>query len=117
MTFCLHDSDPAGVSLRNAPARAKLSRDDAKYVVAYHTDAKLYGTHLKLADRDIFFNGGDYQPACSGWLGQNNCYHKQACRYISAYMGRCVMVAYECANYDDFLGEYKANQMRDCLRY
>lgn len=89
------------------PDEDKLTADDAYYVMAYHTDVNL-GTEKGLADRDIFFNGGNWQPTC--WattkaFRKPGCSHRAATYYASAYMDRCMMVGYICTNYKTFLGK------------
>lgn len=90
--------------MENEPDQDKLTADDAHYVMAFHTDANL-GTDMSLADRDIFFNGGDWQPTC--WataraFRKPGCSHRAATFYASTYMDRCMMVGYTCTDYKSF---------------
>jgi len=65
--------DPAGPLFENyGPSAFRLAPTDADYVIAYHTDAEQadnfdilhLGTWVQLADTDIYFNTGDWQPGC-----------------------------------------------------
>lgn len=78
----------------------KLTSDDAKYVVAIHTD-NFYGTPFNVADRDFFFNGGDKQPGC----GTSACDHREAPLLLMPDMGHCQLVAYHCESHESFRGE------------
>lgn len=97
--------DPAGVELVDASPSAKLTIDDAKYVTAYHTNARNYGTRLNLADRDIYFNDGNEQPSCTSSVAllKNTCSHRMATAYLSVRMGKCTMMAYRCQSIQGFL--------------
>lgn len=95
--------DPPGFLLTTVEPNVKLSQDDAKYVIAYHTDSDRFGTSMILADRDVFFNGGSNQPNCASLL-PSLCDHRQATKFSSVYMGSCMMVAYLCSNYSQYLG-------------
>lgn len=128
--------DPAGFALESRANHEKLSSDDARAVVAYHTD-KYLGYARRVAQQDIYVNGGSVQPACKlaappistavSASGQPNastslvdrmrvslsiaatCNHRIVRDYMSTFMGKCIMMAYLCPSYEQFECKYLAN--------
>jgi hypothetical protein len=55
-----------------------LISDDAKEVVAYHTDTRLLGTDANVGHTDHYVNGGQLQPECmkESILKEDICSHR-----------------------------------------
>lgn len=101
----LSHTDPAGVSVSKDP-KDVLSRDDAKYVLVYHTTTTL-STSKIIGDTDIFFEGGSDQPRCSDHttILQPICSHFSSAGYFTDYFGKCIMMGYTCWSFKEFLSE------------
>lgn len=56
--------DPAGPLFLELLPDTRLSKDDAKYVQAIHTNSGLFGTTYDVGHADFWPNGGSHQPGC-----------------------------------------------------
>ncbi|XP_060537339.1 pancreatic triacylglycerol lipase-like [Cylas formicarius] len=93
--------DPAGPLFNAKDTEQSLSKYDAEYVTAIHTNAGVLGITEPVAHSDFYPNGGRRQPGC-GLDALGGCAHSRAWEYYAESVVKKAFVAKKCATYDLF---------------